>query len=389
MLPLILLLSCPLSLVGGVLAAVPPSPQRARPNIVWFLTDDQDQMLGGSFPQINGTGPMPKTKALMADLGATANNFYIHTPICCPSRSELLSGRYFHNIKVKPGVRASNNSCMHVDEDLVNNATFAKYLKEDAGYTVGMFGKYLNNVPHYVPPGFDTWLANGGGDYLSPRFATYNVDGLPNGTWQGTAENYTTAVVGNVSIAWIREVVRDDPTRSFFAYIAPKSAHEPFNPAPWYLEHWDASWPRHEPRPVNWNCSAADRADHHGNIATEPLITEAAGHVVTGVFKNRWRTLMSVDDLIADTIAAVEALGIGDNTYFFYSSDHGFQVPFQWCRSCSLGHRECFIFPRTTTSACRPLVPFPLPYFLFTSLCCFSLLSLAALFHPSSVSSTS
>ncbi len=29
---------------------------------------------------------------------------------------------------------------MHVDEDVVNNATFARDLHE-AGYTVGMFGK--------------------------------------------------------------------------------------------------------------------------------------------------------------------------------------------------------------------------------------------------------
>ena len=57
-----------------------------------------------------------------------------------------------------------------------------------SGYTVGMFGKYLNNVPKFVPPGFDAWLANGGGDYLSPEFSTYNVDGLPNGTWKGVGE---------------------------------------------------------------------------------------------------------------------------------------------------------------------------------------------------------
>ena len=44
----------------------------------------------------------------------------------------------------------------------VNNATFAKYL-HDAGYTVGIFGKYLNTVPHYVSEGFDAWMVNGGG----------------------------------------------------------------------------------------------------------------------------------------------------------------------------------------------------------------------------------
>ena len=187
----------------------------------WFLTDDQDQVLGGSFPQLGGVGPMPKTKRMMADMGATAENFYIHTPICCPSRSELVSGRYFHNIKSLPtdSKPDKRSSCMHVNEDKVNNDTFAKYLKEEANYTVGMFGKYLNNVPKFVPPGFDAWLANGGGSYLSPEFATWNIDGLPNGTWKGTKDNYTTAVVGNTSIAWIRKVVQEDPSRPFFAYV--------------------------------------------------------------------------------------------------------------------------------------------------------------------------
>ena len=212
---------------------------------------------------------------------------------------------------------------MHVSENKVNNATFAKSLK-NAGYTVGMFGKYLNSVPNFVPEGFDAWMANGGGTYFSPEFSTFNAPGLPNGRWQGTSANYTTSAVGNVSTAWIRQVVAGD--KPFFAYVAPKAAHEPFNPAPWYHDHWDPAWPEHEPRPENWNASFESRADHHGNIATEPLITEEAAKVITGVFKNRWRTLMSVDDLIADLIAECESLGISDNTYIFYSSDHGFQV---------------------------------------------------------------
>lgn len=92
---------------------------------------------------------------------------------------------------------------------------------------------------------------------------------------------------------------------------------------------------------MNWNCSFESRADHHGNIATEPLITEAAADVMTGVFKNRWRTLMSVDDVIAAVIATVEELGIASNTYFFYSSDHVWKPShaLQWHRSRNAGRR--------------------------------------------------
>lgn len=215
---------------------------------------------------------------------------------------------------------------MHVNYSFVNGHSFARLLKEEAGYTVGMFGKYLNEMPSEVPPGYDAWFANSGGTYIAPSFMTKNIDGLPDGQvkFNNDPANYSTSVIGNVSLSWIRKVATD--RRPFMAYIAPKAAHEPFNPAIWYADFWDPSWPQHEPRAENWNCSFESRKGHHGNIATQRLITEEASRVITGVFKNRWRTLMSVDDLVADVIGAVEELGLSDSTYFFFSSDHGFQL---------------------------------------------------------------
>jgi len=185
-------------------------------------------------------------------------------------------------------------------------------------------------MPAKTPPGFDAFMGNGGGDYTAPRFAVSGLAdvgpwGIQDGSWKGTQHNYTTAVVGNVSIAWIEKTVAAQ--HPFFAYIAPKAAHEPFIPAPWHLDHWDDSWPATEPRDnPAWNCSAALRADKHGNIATNPMISSDAATVITGIFKNRWRTLMSVDDVIGAVIDKCEALGVLNNTYFFYTSDHGFQL---------------------------------------------------------------
>jgi len=317
------------------------------PNIIVFLTDGQDQMLGGSFPQKNGVGPMGKTQALMADMGITAENFYTHTPICNPSRCELLTGRYFHNIKSTQTQKHWN----HVNQTKVWNHTFVRELKEKAGYTTGLFGKFSNGKASSVPPGFDAWMENGGSSYISPTYQLYNITGIipgltnndpkncwrdvdhsadPRyGCWLGTADpsNYSTSVIGNVSMAWITSVVRKDPNRPFFAYIAPKAPHDPFIPAAWYADYWnDTHWPAHEPRPEAWNCSAESRKDHHGDIATQPMITEEASRVMTDIFKNRWRTLMSVDDLIADVIELCGRLGIADNTYFFFTTDHGFQL---------------------------------------------------------------
>ena len=67
----------------------------SKPNIVFFLTDDQAQMLGDAFPMTTGATPMPKAKAQLMDKGSMAENFFVHTPICCPSRAEMLSGVRF------------------------------------------------------------------------------------------------------------------------------------------------------------------------------------------------------------------------------------------------------------------------------------------------------
>ena len=71
--------------------------------------------------------------------------------------------------------------------------------------------------------------------------------------------NYSTALIGNFSVAWIRKVGGalaaaqkgeweatgngSSPGRPFFAYIAPKAAHDPFQPAVWYKDFWAPDWP--------------------------------------------------------------------------------------------------------------------------------------------------
>jgi len=71
-------------------AAAPPS----KPNVMLMFTDDQDVELGG-------WKPMVQTQELIQKKGAFASQWRIHTPICGPSRAEIQSGRYFHNIASK------------------------------------------------------------------------------------------------------------------------------------------------------------------------------------------------------------------------------------------------------------------------------------------------
>ena len=48
--------------------------------------------------------------------------------------------------------------------------------------------------------------------------------------------------------------------------------------------------------------------------------------LVDEVFRNRWRTLLSVDDMVAKVHKALEGYGMLENTYFLITSDHGYHL---------------------------------------------------------------
>ncbi|KAI1905397.1 hypothetical protein AGOR_G00015760 [Albula goreensis] len=67
----------------------------AKPsNIVFILTDDQDVVLGGMTP-------VKKARSLIGDAGVYFSNSFTVTPLCCPSRSSILTGQYPHNHEVR------------------------------------------------------------------------------------------------------------------------------------------------------------------------------------------------------------------------------------------------------------------------------------------------
>ena len=111
------------------------------PNILMIVTDDQTK----------GTmSVMPRTRALMVEGGTSFTNAYVTTPLCCPSRASILTGRYAHN----HGVRNNDDGVEYV---LDPDSTIERYL-HDAGYRTAMYGKFLNGWPIYLnPPSFDRW----------------------------------------------------------------------------------------------------------------------------------------------------------------------------------------------------------------------------------------
>ena len=206
---------------------------------------------------------MPRGLRALSSRGAILKNWFAHTPVCAPSRAEILTGKFFHNLADIPSAKVDvwdrrgnsfgpcfaprpGRACdppssapgrnMHLNFSLLSpGPTFAQHLSR-AGYkSVGVFGKYLNRLPMQpngqpqIPAGVSTWFVSPGdeankssirdssGEYF-PSFYYWN-----DGVWNNSQLEYETAFLGNRSMEWLREAsARDSP---FFLYLAPHSPH--------------------------------------------------------------------------------------------------------------------------------------------------------------------
>jgi arylsulfatase A-like enzyme len=79
-------------------------PLGYQPNIVFIQTDDQDVEIGG-------LAPMARLRSLVGAEGASMQHWYVNTPVCCPSRTETLSGRYHHNMRDANGEEWERSGC--------------------------------------------------------------------------------------------------------------------------------------------------------------------------------------------------------------------------------------------------------------------------------------
>ena len=284
--------------------AKPSPPLGYQPNIVFILTDNQDFVLGRSseYEDVGSLEPMPSLKHHLMQGGAFVRNAFVNTPICCPSRTEFFSGRYFHNI----GPPNDPGECMHVDtSNVAKKATGLFGLMVNAGYEVGVFGKVTNDqskvLKQMSEEGSMTWASSplNYNDYMGlPYYRDYGNGTVSTETLNATnpiyGTAYQTAQIGNRTLDWI-EALRKNPEtakKPFFAYVGPHAPHFPAQPAPWY-EHEFADLKL--PHTPNFNLSCPDKMQH---IRQNPPFTALAKCWEDQHFRDRWSSLLSVDDIV-------------------------------------------------------------------------------------------
>lgn len=294
------------------------------PNILLFLTDDQDFELGG-------TEPIKKTRSWLEDNGATFINSFVSIPICCPSRSSLLTGLY------QPHTTVWNNSlegnCWGDDwRSTSEKETFGALLK-NAGYKTFYAGKYLNQYglggnDLSVPEGWDEWAG------LVGNSKYYNYKLSVNGKLEEHHNNYEndyfTDVIKRKALSYLDNYKQntlknvDGDEAPFLMVVSNSAPHGPFTPAPQYKNNFSEYF---APRTDAFNYVKDVETEKHWILRVAPTpLTDDIVALVDDVARDRWRTLLSVDDQVDEIMRKLEELELLDNTYILYTSDHGYHL---------------------------------------------------------------
>jgi arylsulfatase A-like enzyme len=187
--------------IAGTLPAAPVSAAGIeRPNVLIILSDDQ---AWSTFSR----RLMPAVYRELVDRGVLFKQGYVNTPLCCPSRAEILTGLYQHHTGVvgnlTPLLRPTIVEALH-----------------DRGYRTMLAGKYLNSMPCEPLPEFDRWVCSSvaPSDY-SLTDPLLNVDGR----WQRFG-GYTTTILARQAARFIKNTPSSQP---FFVLYSPTSPHLP------------------------------------------------------------------------------------------------------------------------------------------------------------------
>ncbi len=297
-----------------------------RPNILWLTTDQQrsDTIHALGNPDID----TPNLDRLCARGVAFTRN-YCQNPICTPSRSSFMTGRY------PSAVNANINGA----DNLPEHCTLISRRLADAGYTCGLLGKlHITSAWEYEPrmddgfTYFETML--GSGHYL-------RQEGNPYRKWledKGVDWRDLFTTDEKHDYHWYRPDAPAEYRQT--AYLAERAvqfmAKHKDDEAPWMLcvNCYDPHPPYDGPQALTDKYMARNLADpiysekditldkKLGNFFFQSSATPMDDRLRRNK-ANYYGMVETIDAHYGKILDALDELGLTENTLVIYNSDHG------------------------------------------------------------------
>lgn len=215
-----------LLLASTVLASL-PAVQDPPPNVVFILADDLGWGELGAYGQTKIRTP---NLDRLAKESVRFDQFHV-MPVCSPTRSALLTGRYPYRTGVVDTF--IGRSLMHADE-----TTLAELLRA-AGWRTGLFGKWHlgDNFPlRAQDQGFQETLSLRGGGIGQPSDPPGGDSYFDPTLWRNGKAEKTKGYVTDVITDGALRFIQGSAGKPFFAYVAYNCPHDPLQAPPELLE---------------------------------------------------------------------------------------------------------------------------------------------------------
>ena len=272
---------------------------KTPPNVILIITDDQ------GYGDLNFNGnPNIITPALdnFAAESVRFNNFYV-SPVCAPTRSSLMTGRY----SLRTGVRDTYNGGAIMASSEV---TLAEMLKQ-ANFTTGIFGKWHlgDNYPSRPSDqGFDESLIHlaGGmgqvGDFTNyfKKDKSYFDPILWHNNEQKPYKGYCSDIFTENAI----EFIEKNKNNPFFCYLSFNAPHNPLQVPDEYYQ-------------------AYKTLDPTDGIDPELIPNEKISEKTKDNTRKVYAMVTNIDDNLKKLFNKVDELGIKDNTIVIFMTDNG------------------------------------------------------------------
>lgn len=259
-------------------------PQR-RPNVLLIIPDQlRAQALGCMGNEDVRTPNLDR----LASQGVLFRQTFANTPVCCPARAILLTGKYAHK-----------NGMVCNDLRLRESETTLAELLKDAGYQTGLIGKWHldggKRDPGFVPPGprrqgFDFWAAcECRHDHFHPIYYRDTPNPIRPGKFE--AEALTDVAV---------DFIRANRARPFFLVLSMGPPHDPYGAPERYMRLYDPEKLTMRP---NW----------------KEGVRQAGRKEIAAYYA----AITAIDDQVGRLMRLLEDLALDRDTIVVFTSDHG------------------------------------------------------------------
>jgi arylsulfatase A-like enzyme len=278
---------------GGItIVILHPSPASAssdaehcRPSILLILPD---QMRGQALGCMGDLDVRTPYLDKLASQGILFRNTFANTPLCCPARAIILTGKHAH----KNGMVAND---LRLRE---SETTLAEILAAQ-GYRTGFIGKWHfdggRRLPGFVPPGprrqgFQFWAANECDHrHFQPTYFRDTDQPI-------TEQRFEPEVWTDLAIEFLKQTA----SNPFFLEVAMGPPHDPYGAPEQYLRLYDPAKLRMRPSWMEGVTGAGRK--------------EIAAY---------YAAVTAVDEQVGRLMKALDDLGRAQDTIVLFTSDHG------------------------------------------------------------------